>query len=73
VHSRVGPLGSEIGEIAPFLHLVERLLQAMRDLRLAAELVFSKWDQIFKDPMMTEAAIERVGHHAVGTWRDRAS
>jgi hypothetical protein len=27
VHSRVGPLGAEIGEIAPFLHLVERLLQ----------------------------------------------
>jgi DNA replication protein DnaC len=91
--------------------LVERLLEAKRDLRLAAELkrldhidclalddigyvqhdraemevlfallaeryerksvmltsnlVFSKWDQIFKDPMTTAAAIDRVVHHAV--------
>lgn len=91
--------------------LVERLLQAKRDLRLARELkrldafdclalddigyvqhdraemevlftllaeryerksvmitsnlVFSQWDQIFKDPMTTAAAIDRVVHHAV--------
>lgn len=91
--------------------LVERLLQAKRDLRLARELrrlenfdclalddigyvqhdraemevlfallaeryerksvmitsnlVFSQWDQIFKDAMTTAAAIDRVVHHAV--------
>src|ERR1035438_3495455 len=28
-------------------------------------LVFSKWDQIFKDPTTTAAAIDRVVHHAV--------
>jgi DNA replication protein DnaC len=27
--------------------------------------VFSKWDQIFKDPMTTAAAIDRVVHHSV--------
>jgi len=27
--------------------------------------VFSQWDQIFKDPMTTAAAIDRVVHHAV--------
>jgi DNA replication protein DnaC len=28
-------------------------------------LVFSQWEQIFKDPMTTAAAIDRVVHHAV--------
>jgi len=27
--------------------------------------VFSKWDQIFKDPMTTMAAIDRLVHHAM--------
>lgn len=95
----------------PVAQLVERLLQAKRDLRLARELqrleridclllddigyvqhdraemevlfallaeryerksvmitsnlVFSNWDQIFKDPMTTAAAIDRVVHHSV--------
>ena len=26
---------------------------------------FSKWDQIFQDPMTTAAAIDRVVHHSV--------
>jgi DNA replication protein DnaC len=96
---------------APTFQLVQRLLAAKRDLRLAAELkrldrfealilddlgyvqqdreemevlftllaeryerrsvlitsnlVFSQWDQIFKDPMTTAAAVDRVVHHAV--------
>jgi len=95
----------------PTFQLVQRLLAAKRDLRLAAELkrldrfeglilddigyvqqsreemevlftllaeryerrsvlitsnlIFSKWDQIFKDPMTTAAAIDRVVHHSV--------
>ena len=28
-------------------------------------LVFSEWDRIFKDPMTTLAAIDRVVHHSV--------
>jgi hypothetical protein len=28
-------------------------------------LVFSKWDQIFKDPMTTMAAVDRLVHHAI--------
>jgi hypothetical protein len=31
---------------------------------ISSNLVFSKWDQIFKDPMTTMAAIDRLVHHA---------
>ncbi len=36
-----------------------------RSVMITSNLVFSKWDQIFKDPMTTAAAIERVVHHSV--------
>jgi DNA replication protein DnaC len=36
-----------------------------KSVMLTSNLVFSKWDQIFKDPMTTAAAIDRVVHHAV--------
>jgi DNA replication protein DnaC len=29
-----------------------------------SNLVFSQWDQIFKNPMTTMAAIDRLVHHA---------
>jgi hypothetical protein len=32
---------------------------------LSNNLVFSKWEQIFKDPMTTAAAIDRLIHYAV--------
>jgi DNA replication protein DnaC len=32
---------------------------------LTSNLPFSKWEQIFKDPMTTAAAIDRLVHHAV--------
>ena len=32
---------------------------------ITSNLVFSQWDRIFKDPMTTAAAIDRVVHHAV--------
>ena len=32
---------------------------------ITSNLVFSKWDQIFKDPMTTMAAVDRLVHHAV--------
>ena len=31
---------------------------------LTTNLVFSAWDRIFKDPMTTMAAIDRVVHHS---------
>lgn len=31
---------------------------------ITSNLVFSQWDQIFKDPMTTMAAIDRLVHHA---------
>lgn len=32
---------------------------------LSSNLAFSKWEQIFKDPMTTAAAIDRLVHHSV--------
>lgn len=32
---------------------------------ITSNLVFSQWDRIFKDPMTTAAAIDRVVHHSV--------
>lgn len=32
---------------------------------LTSNLTFSQWDQIFKDPMTTAAAVDRVVHHSV--------
>jgi DNA replication protein DnaC len=32
---------------------------------LTSNLIFSQWDQIFKDLMMTMAAVDRLVHHAV--------
>jgi DNA replication protein DnaC len=32
---------------------------------ITSNLPFSKWDQIFKDPMTTAAAIDRLVHHSV--------
>lgn len=36
----------------------------MRSLLITSNLPFSKWDNIFKDPMTTNAAIDRLVHHA---------
>ena len=35
-----------------------------RSVIISSNLVFSKWDQIFKDPMTTMAAIDRLVHHS---------
>src|ERR1019366_3019711 len=32
---------------------------------LTSNLPFAKWEAIFKDPMTTAAAIDRLGHHSV--------
>jgi DNA replication protein DnaC len=37
---------------------------ARRSLIITSNLVFSEWDRIFKNPMMTAAAIDRLVHHA---------
>jgi len=34
-------------------------------LMITSNLPFSKWEQIFKDPMITAAAIDRLVHHSV--------
>jgi DNA replication protein DnaC len=46
-----------------FTFLAERYER--RSVLISSNLVFSKWDQIFKDPMTTMAAIDRLVHHAM--------
>ena len=36
-----------------------------RSVMISSNLVFSQWDRIFKDPMTTAAAIDRVVHHSI--------
>lgn len=36
-----------------------------KSVMITSNLVFSEWDRIFKDPMTTAAAIDRLVHHAV--------
>jgi DNA replication protein DnaC len=46
-----------------FTFLAERYER--RSVLITSNLVFSQWDRIFKDPMTTAAAIDRVVHHAL--------
>ena len=46
-----------------FTFLAERYER--RSVMISSNLVFSKWDQIFKDRMTTMAAIDRLVHHAL--------
>ena len=46
-----------------FTFLAERYER--RSVMITSNLVFSKWDQIFKDPLTTMAAVDRLVHHAV--------
>ena len=46
-----------------FTFLAERYER--RSVMITSNLVFSKWDRIFKDPMITAAAIDRLVHHAI--------
>lgn len=46
-----------------FTFLAERYER--RSVIITSNLVFSHWDRIFKDPMTTAAAIDRVVHHSI--------
>ena len=46
-----------------FTFLAERYER--RSLVITSNLVFSQWDRIFKDPLTTAAAIDRVVHHSL--------
>lgn len=46
-----------------FTFLAERYER--RSVIITSNLVFSAWDRIFKDPMTTASAIDRIVHHAV--------
>ncbi len=46
-----------------FTFLAERYER--KSVIITSNLVFSEWDRIFKDPMTTAAAIDRIVHHSV--------
>ena len=46
-----------------FTFLAERYER--RSVMITSNLVFSKWNQIFKDQMTTMAAVDRLVHHAI--------
>jgi len=46
-----------------FTFLAERYER--RTVVITSNLVFSEWNQIFKDPLTTAAAIDRVVHHSL--------
>jgi len=46
-----------------FTFLAERYER--KSLMITSNLIFSEWDKIFKDPMTTAAAIDRLVHHAL--------
>jgi DNA replication protein DnaC len=46
-----------------FTFLADRYEQG--SLMITSNLPFSKWEQIFKDPMTTAAAIDRLVHHSI--------
>ncbi len=46
-----------------FTFMADRYEQG--SLMITSNLPFSKWEQIFKDPMTTAAAIDRLVHHSV--------
>jgi DNA replication protein DnaC len=53
----------DLGYVQQFTLLAERYERG--SVLLTSNLPFSKWDQIFKDPMTTAAAIDRLVHHSV--------
>ena len=46
-----------------FTLLAERYEQG--SVMITSNLPFSKWEKIFKDPMMTAAAVDRIVHHSI--------
>ena len=53
------PILTSVLAFVLFTFLAERYER--RSVMPSSNLVFSKWDQIFKDPMTTMAAVDRLG------------
>ena len=43
---------------------ISRICIDLQSIMISSNLLFSEWDKIFKDPMTTAAAIDRVVHHS---------
>ena len=71
VHARVAIIIDDLGYVQQDREEMEVLftLLAQRyekgSVMITSNLPFSKWENIFKDPMTTAAAIDRMVHHSV--------
>ncbi len=63
-HRRPGLCPAEPRGDGGLVHVVVGTVRA-RQRAVSSNLPFSKWEQIFKDPMTTAAAIDRLIHHSV--------
>jgi len=52
-------------ERTPSRFMAKCASQHRRSLLITSNLVFSEWDRIFRNPMTTAAAIDRLVHHSV--------
>jgi len=60
----IGYVQQDRGEMEVlFTFLAERYER--RSLIITSNLVFSEWDKIFKDPLTTAAAVDRIVHHSI--------
>ncbi len=60
----IGYIEQSKEEVEAFFTLIAECYERTSIL-LTSNLPFSKWDKIFKDPMVTAAAIDRLVHHSV--------
>ncbi|MEM1350504.1 MAG: IS21-like element helper ATPase IstB [Myxococcota bacterium] len=60
----LGYVQQEAGEVEVLFTLMAERYER-RSMIITSNLVFSQWDQIFKNEMTTAAAIDRLVHHAV--------
>jgi len=60
----LGYVQQEAGEVEVLFTLMAERYER-RSMVITSNLVFSQWDQIFKNEMTTAAAIDRLVHHAV--------
>lgn len=60
----IGYVQQDAGEIEVLFTLMAERYER-RSMLITSNLVFSEWDRIFKNPMTTAAAVDRLVHHSV--------
>src|SRR5262245_65471389 len=64
IHDDIGYVQQSPDEIELLFTLMAERYER-RSMLITSNLVFSEWERIFKNPMTTAAAIDRLVHHSV--------